>query len=243
MGNHHLDQARRELRTRQPRAADEHHQRDSLLDDEKQELINLLSVAFRHAPEPVLEYSFGVLSYSFAPFFVCLLVPWFAVVSLSKTALSWVDDFSSEISCGNVIDCFTLIFINWGQNKLMQKPHLLFYAIFTQFSFNSGEVMRKSHRLFKRIFDQLGTKQIYRNVIDVFTQFFINWDQTDLVPVSKDLVIVKLLGKVMNDFEHPAAIDESKAVVKGFIPPSQKFSKKRISLHHTLPSARAGEQE
>jgi hypothetical protein len=35
-------------------------------------LINLLSVAFRHAPEPVLEYSFGVLIYSFTPFFLCL---------------------------------------------------------------------------------------------------------------------------------------------------------------------------
>jgi hypothetical protein len=48
----------------------------------------LLSIAFRHAPEPVVEYSFRVLSYSFAPFFVCLLVPWLAVVLLSKTALS-----------------------------------------------------------------------------------------------------------------------------------------------------------
>jgi hypothetical protein len=65
------------------------------------------------------------------------------------------------------------------------------------------------------------------NLIDVFTQFLINWDQTDLVPVSKDLVIVKLLGKVMNDFEHPAAV--------------AKVFKRRISLHHTLPSARARE--
>jgi hypothetical protein len=32
---------------------------------------------------------------------------------------------------------------------------------------------------------------------------------------------VKLLGKVMNDFEHPAAIEESKALLNGFIPPSQ----------------------
>jgi hypothetical protein len=47
----------------------------------------------------------------------------------------------------------------------------------------------------------------------------------------------------MKDFEHPAAIEESKALVKGFIPPSLNFSKKRISLHHTLPSARAGEWE
>jgi hypothetical protein len=51
-------------------------------------LSNLLSVAFRYAPEPVLEDSFGVLSYSLIYFFVCLLGPWFAVVSLSKTALS-----------------------------------------------------------------------------------------------------------------------------------------------------------
>jgi hypothetical protein len=88
MASLHLDKARRELRTSQPRAADEHHQHDSLSNDETQESINLLSVAFRRAPEPVLEYSFEVLSYSFAPFFVCLLGPWLAVVSLSKTALS-----------------------------------------------------------------------------------------------------------------------------------------------------------
>jgi hypothetical protein len=123
------------------------------------ELSNLLSVAFRHAREPVLEYSFGVLSYSFAPFFVCLLGPWFAVASLSKTALSGVDDFLSDISRRNVTDILTQFFINSGRNRRaeisptfshnfssiqdqtdLQKSHRLFDAIFIQFSFNSSEL-------------------------------------------------------------------------------------------------------
>jgi hypothetical protein len=37
----------------------------------------------------------------------------------------------------------------------------------------------------------------------------------------------------MKDFENPAAIEESKALVKGFIPPSQKFSKNEF--HFTTP--------
>jgi hypothetical protein len=49
------------------------------------------------------------------------------------------------------------------------------------------------------------------------------------------------LGEVTDDFEHPAAIEESKGLLKCFIPLSQKFSIKQISFHHTLPSARAGE--
>jgi hypothetical protein len=103
---------------------------------------------------------------------------------------------------------FTLFFINWGQNGLMQKLHLLCYTIFTQFCFNSGELMRKSHRLCQRIFHQLGTKQTYRNLIEVLAQFFINWDQTNLQKSRPRLGTIfhqlgpNRLGDVSSTFSH-----------------------------------------
>jgi hypothetical protein len=53
--------------------------------------------------------------------------------------------------------------------------------VLAQFLINWEQTdFRKSRHGFNIIFDQLGTKHIHQNRVDVFIQFLINWDQTDL---------------------------------------------------------------